>query len=86
MNRFSGKAWAELLNVTVLDPTGWDDQNHFENGLITKAEFCNRAANSKLKTHIAATRREASVMLQKDFKKNFNELPPTASAKRSQTQ
>ena len=77
MNRFSGKAWAELLKVTILEPTGWDNQNHFELVLITKAEFCNRAANSKLKTSIAATRREASVMLQKDFKKNFSEIPPT---------
>lgn len=70
MQRFSGQTWAEMLKVTILEPTGWDNQQHFESGFITKAEFCNRAANSKLQTHIAATRREASQMLQNTFTKN----------------
>jgi hypothetical protein len=70
MTRYSGKAWAEILKVEILEPTGWDNATHYENGLIGKLEFCNRASNSKLKTQTASTRREASEKLQQHFKNN----------------
>lgn len=69
MTTLKGSEWAKLLNVTILEPTGWDNINDYENRFITKYEFCNRAASSKLQTSVVATRREASSMLQKDFKK-----------------
>lgn len=64
-SRNSGKAWAEKLNIPILDPKGWNSIGDYESRLITRAEFCNRAAASVLKVEHAATRREAAAMMQK---------------------
>jgi hypothetical protein len=56
----TGKQWSEILQVEILDPKGWTPKDTFNSLFITRAEFCNRAALSELKTKIAGTRREAS--------------------------
>lgn len=63
-SRNSGKAWAEKLNIPILDPKGWNSIGDYESRLITRAEFCNRAAASVLKIEKASTRREAAAMMQ----------------------
>lgn len=65
------------MNIEILDPKGWDSVESFNNLFITKSEFCNRAANSVLKTKIAKTRCEAmqnrQEAMQKLKKKTINE-------------
>jgi len=65
--RYSGQEWAVKLKIPISDPKGWDSLNSFNHLLITKEEFCNRAANSVVKLEKAATRREAAEMLRKNL-------------------
>lgn len=68
----SGLDWARIMNVTVFAPRGWSSENQFNSQLITKQEFCNRAANSGVQanaTHPVLVsvnpRRSAAKMLKK---------------------
>ena len=65
LQKHSGQLWSVLLRVHIVEPTGWDSINDFNHVLITKEEFCNRAANSVLKTVGASTRRDAARVLKK---------------------
>jgi hypothetical protein len=68
--RKTGKEWADELGVQILEPRGWNSVESFESLLITRLEFCNRAAASVLKVEQATSRREAAKMLQKYKERN----------------
>jgi hypothetical protein len=59
----NGKQWSLELGVEIEYPKGWQSKEDYEMRLITKAEYCNRAANSNPKANVAATRRQAYKML-----------------------
>ena len=56
----TGSEWARILKVPIVEPTGWDSVEDFQTRPLFKAEFCNRAANSKLEQAPALSRRDAS--------------------------
>ena len=63
--KHSGQVWSIQLCIPILDPQGWVSINDFNHRLITKEEFCNRAANSVIKMEKELSRRAASKMLKK---------------------
>jgi hypothetical protein len=56
----TGNVWSKILNVEILNPTGWESQNDYNTLYVTKEEFCNRASRSVLAPKLAVTRRDAS--------------------------
>jgi len=46
----TSEEWSEILDITVMDPDGWDRKNFAEswNELITRDEFMKRAIYSTL--------------------------------------
>lgn len=70
--RNSGKIWSQILNIPIADPTGWASVQDYEDRLITKEEFCNRAANSVVKLDKPLTRRAASDAMAK-YKQQIHE-------------
>lgn len=64
MNNYkSGTQWSRELEIEITDPKGWQSKEDYENRLIPKSEYCNRAANSNPKANVASTRRQAYKML-----------------------
>jgi hypothetical protein len=63
--KHSGQVWSIQLRIPILDPQGWVSIDDFNHRLITKEEFCNRAANSVVKVNKELSRRAASKMLKK---------------------
>ena len=55
----TGSEWARILKVPIVEPTGWDSLSDYQTRPLFKAEFCNRAANSKLEQS-TLSRRDAS--------------------------
>jgi hypothetical protein len=57
----TGQAWATLLGVNVITPTGWNSAEDYNTLYLTKAEFCNRAAASDLEKKTSPSRRDAAI-------------------------
>ena len=55
-----GSEWARILRVPILEPTGWDNTEDYTVKPVSKIEFCNRAANSKLEVKPELSRRDAA--------------------------
>lgn len=64
IERHSGQVWSKKMNISILDPKGWDSVDAYNHILIDKDEFCNRASNSTLVTKSNVTRRNAGKMLK----------------------
>ena len=67
INLSTGQCWAKKLNIIITNPSGWISVSDFENNLINKEEFLNRATNSVLEPPFKSSRKEVS-----RFKKLLN--------------
>ena len=60
----TGKEWSELLAIEIVNPTGWNKPEDFNNLKIQKTEFINRVMNSVYVPVKNKTRREINALKQ----------------------
>jgi len=63
--KYSGQVWAMKFRIPILDPKGWSSIDDYNHSLISKEEFCNRAANSEIKKSFNVSRRSAARFVKK---------------------
>lgn len=66
----TGKEWAEIFNIEVISPSGWDSEEMFNTDKIRRLEFLNRCSQSKLAPKEKISRRDAAI-----FKQNLKNNP-----------
>lgn len=67
----SGSQWAQELGLEIESfVSGWNNENEFNNLLISRPEFFNRAAISKVKAPEIKSRKDAALLKSKLLGKN----------------
>ena len=64
----TGVNWSKILNIEIVNPTGWESVNDYNTVYVTKDEFCNRAAASVVVPKSALSRRDAAKFAKKKLK------------------
>jgi hypothetical protein len=60
LTKKTGYVWSKILNIEIVNPSGWESLLDYTNLYVTKDEFCNRAANSVVAPKVVTSRRDAA--------------------------